>query len=103
MNWPMVFAVLVEMFAALLPFLQDLFAKVNLPGSPEAVDAPAAIERAFAAARAQTWKVQFVRRALLNRAEKVALRRAPEIVQAAKFGERAPMLSASEVEQVKGM
>lgn len=97
MSWSLLFAVLVEMFKAVLPFLEDLFKKSALnPKGEVTVNDRAAVSEAFAAARAQTWVWQWGRRALLNRAERVALDRCGEIALAARHGSGAPLLSVEE-------
>lgn len=95
MNWLSLLAVLVELFRAVLPFLEELFDKTPLVG-PVSVDDAEAVRIAFAEARRQLWPWQLGRRALLNRAEAVAARRLGEVCQAARYGDPAPKLGVEE-------
>lgn len=104
MQWAALVAMILkflEQLPAILELIRKLFDGFNLQGSPDGIDQPAAVERVFAAARAKTWWFQFGKRAALNAAERVCVRRAYELVTAAMTGDVPPKMSASEKGELK--
>ncbi len=102
-NWLSLAALVTKLFAAwpqIVALLEELFGKAQPTGNPADVAPPVAVQRLFAAARAQTWRYQIFKRARLNAAERVAAQHAPEVVKALKFNLPAPQLTVLDREEL---
>lgn len=96
MNWSSLIAFVTKFFD-LLPqiraLLEELFGRAKLGGDPATIDPPAAINRLFSAARAETWWFQFAKRSRLAVAHRVAMNHAAELYQAAKYNLAPPQMT----------
>lgn len=106
MTWAALILKIIDLLWPILrEWIERLLADVEqaLDGDPAIVDPPAAVARVFAAARSRTSMFRFWRHRVLDRCERIAMRHAGELAQAARFGESAPQLTAEEREELKAL
>lgn len=100
MSWAALFAMILkflEQLPALVELIRSLFDNAKPTGTVDGLDPPVAISNAFAAARAQTWWWQLGKRGALAAAERVCMRRAAQLVTAARANTAPPWMTAGEL------
>jgi hypothetical protein len=100
MTWAAIIAIIMQFVGPFLQrFLESLFAGIAPQGTPVGYSPSTGIRMVFAEARAKTWRWG-LRRRLVDRLEAVALRRAPELYDAARGVAPAPVMTVAELHEI---